>query len=480
MSNGTSVRVCVACRMTRLSRYNPDSLCEACQRAACDSTDIAPTWLWDSATLRAALARADIPAVIALLRAASGLSQDDLGFLVGKTQSTISLAERGQRGTFFHVHELLAFVDAVGMPRTALAPLILGRADATLDEATSDQMTPPGDAVDRREFHGLAVGLLTMVALPAAPPPARVDIAHIRHLQAAIQGLRDRGRIVGGRAILRDAVSLFRRARTMLDDSEYTEATGRQLLALTADLGLVAGWQAYDSGDQQLARHLYGEAELLTGSVGDDELAVHLFVNMAQQSIQMAKLTQRRGLAREGLRLVERAADHARREPSPKLHAVVQLRRALAHAQLGDAIAFRASLSAARRELDRGEHPSDPAWARFIRPSEITGYEAMGLQRLGDLRRVADLYHDVLVDQDRSPRDRAFYRAALASALLAKGDHSSAVAEGLRLLPELDDGRMTSTRVLRELRPIRDAASAEADGAEFRTRFDAAAQTLSA
>ncbi|MGH3913608.1 MAG: hypothetical protein ACRDTC_09375 [Pseudonocardiaceae bacterium] len=50
-------RVCPACRVTVLSRYNTDPLCALCARAARDSAGIVPTWLWDSGPMREALAR---------------------------------------------------------------------------------------------------------------------------------------------------------------------------------------------------------------------------------------------------------------------------------------------------------------------------------------------------------------------------------------------------------------------------------------
>ncbi len=47
-------RVCVGCRVTVLSRYNPDSLCGPCARIAREVSGVVPVWVWDSAPLRAA------------------------------------------------------------------------------------------------------------------------------------------------------------------------------------------------------------------------------------------------------------------------------------------------------------------------------------------------------------------------------------------------------------------------------------------
>src|SRR5262245_29090328 len=116
-------RVCPACRVSRLSRYNFDSLCAACLKAARDGGPVVPVCLWDSAPMRDALARTDVGAMVAILRGVAGLSQLDLANVVeGWSQSTVSLIERGHRDTLYDVRELLRFADAVDMPRRLSYP----------------------------------------------------------------------------------------------------------------------------------------------------------------------------------------------------------------------------------------------------------------------------------------------------------------------------------------------------------------------
>jgi hypothetical protein len=134
----------------------------------------------------------------------------------------------------------------------------------------------------------------------------------------------------------------------------------------------------FDHGDQRLARSLYSEAQLLAASSGSIELQAHVWVNMSMQSTHLADAQGDPGLARAGLRFASLAADAARHEPSPRLHALIALREAAAHAQLGDAGAFQAAITQGRRELDRGPHPADPPWCGFV----IEG------QKLSDTRRM--------------------------------------------------------------------------------------------
>lgn len=477
----SSIRVCPACRVSRLSRYNPDPLCAACVSAVRTAGLAAPAWLWDSAPMRQALARTDVGAVVAILRAATGLSQLELANLVeGWSQSTVSLIERGRRDTLYDIRELLRFADAVDMPREALLPVVLGQPDAILE--VDDSVEPPGamvDGVSRRSFNGMAAGLAASGLISPIRVPERVDAGHVRYLRACVERLNDRADELGGGAVLRQAVRQFARARAMLDDSDYTTEIGRRLLAVTAELGVLAGWQAYDCADHMLARRLYGDAALLANTADDSPLTVHVYAHMAQQSNDLARATQRRGLAREALRFTGRAADAARHEPSPRLHALIALRQAGAYATLGDELAFRSAIARARTELDRGLHPADPRWSRFVTESEISHHEAGGRLALGQPSRATALYAAELDDPGRSRRDQVSRRAGLAAALLVEGDRSAAFAEGTTVLTDVGERGLTSTRILNKLRPLRTAAD-KAAAEEFRVRFDVAERALTA
>jgi hypothetical protein len=147
------------------------------------------------------------------------------------------------------------------------------------------------------------------------------------------------------------------------------------------------------------------------------------------------------------------------------------MRRARAYGLLSDTREVHANITIARRELDRGDHPSDPHWTAFVTPAEVTGHEAKASLGLGQPDTAAALFRDVLDDRALPGRNRAIYQAALASALAAVGDRPQAVAEGMHVLPALE-GAVKSPRTLNELRPVRQLAPPDS---EFATRFDALA-----
>jgi hypothetical protein len=395
-------------------------------------------------------------------------------------------SEPMRRQSLYDIRELLRVADAVDMPREALLPLVLGRPDVTLVAADGTRVGAEkagAAAVDRRSFHGLAAGVALGGIAPGAAAPDRVDMAHVRYLRAGLGRLRTGYQDVGGGAVLAEARGLFFRAKSMLDDSDYTGSVGRELLVVAAEIGEVAGWAAYDQDDARLSRRLYTEAEQLASASDNAEVSMHAYTNMAQLSTHIARSTGQRGPAREALRFLDRAAEVVRHEPSPKLHALVALRASDAYAELGDERACLAALAKVRRELDRGPHPADPAWAAFVTPAEATGFEASGYEAVARVRgltcdRASRLYRAVLDDSGGSRRDRTYYRSRLARSLLADGDRTQAIHEGLSVLPDLGE-RIVSTRVLNELRPVR-AAAEKAAAEEFCARFDAAAKALAA
>ncbi|SRR5713226_3059652 len=188
--------MCLACRAAPLpGRASP--LCDACTVAA-RQTVPRPLWLFDSVLLRTALAQVNLAAVPAIVRAASGLSQVDLAAIAGWSRGALGLYERGQRGAVFDIRMVLQFADAVGMPRDALLPLILGDANASLVANREDEI---GVDVDRRSLGGLTAGLAAAAMLPGMTAPPRVSVSHVKYLQACVDGLYNRDQAIGGGAL---------------------------------------------------------------------------------------------------------------------------------------------------------------------------------------------------------------------------------------------------------------------------------------
>src|SRR6266516_1077202 len=212
----------------------------------------------------------------------------------------------------------------------------------------------------------------------------------------------------------------------MLDESDYSETIGRDLLQVSGKLAVCAGWLAFDAANVPLARQLYSEALLLAGSASDPILSAHVLEKSSMLASYVARTGASRGVAREGVRLADQAAEAARHESMPRLHALIALRRANAVSLLGDKPAFRSAVTRARNELDRGAGADDPAWIQFVNESEIITQEAVGHENLGDPAIASELHRRSLAESGVSPRNHACGQAQLAAALAANGDVNGA------------------------------------------------------
>lgn len=383
-------------------------------------------------------------------------------------ESLVNMVYRWEREGLSTERYQLLYARALGIAPDDLAGGPLPAPVSSVPSADDDR--DGGDLVNRREFGMTAVGMLAGGLIAPARVPASVSAEHVRSLREAVAGLWTRDWQVGS-AVLRDAVGYYAAARAMLDTSRYPSATGQDLLAVTAELAACAGFIAFDAAEQATARNLLTESALLASSAGEPTLTAHAYSLLALQSSALAASGRQVALAREALRFLGQAGDAARRVPSPRVHAVIAMRKAAACALLGEEPDMRRFITAAHRELDDGDHPSDPHWAGFVTPAEVTAHEAMGRLSLGQPARAADVFRAVLSDRALPGRNRVYYQARLAGALSAAGDRSQALREGLQALPGLE-GPVRSARALNWLRPVRRGSP---DDSEFAGRFDAIA-----
>jgi transcriptional regulator with XRE-family HTH domain len=440
------VGTCPACRSGQL-KVRGEPLCAACARAALEvAAD--PAWVLDSPLLRRVLAQVNVPAVVAVIRSGCGLSQEDMAGVAGWSRSALSCYERGLRDSVFDVRALLQFADAVGMPRTSLIALVLADSAAAAGSA--------GDAAVPRACSG-------------GQPP---DGFRLRYWRACTAALLERDRAAGGTGLLRPALLLWRQASPT---EGRVDATGVDWLATAAGIALYAGQAALDAGCLARARSLHKAARDLTAGAHDPLLTAHVLVAESQVRAVIARAGGSREPARQALLLAREAAEEARYEPVPQLHALISARVAQAAALLGEGAAFDAAIARARRELDR--HRRDvripvPAWLRHVGHADITVAEAAALLDLGDAARSVTLYRQALA-QAECPRDRALTAAGLAHALAANGDRAEAVATALdQVLPLLESG-ITSARCLDQLRQVAAGTGAIPGAPELRERIEA-------
>ncbi|MEU6184769.1 helix-turn-helix transcriptional regulator [Nocardia sp. NPDC047038] len=358
----------------------------------------------------------------------------------------------------------------------ATVPLVhqrfVGIASDSLVRDGRDSAPEVEDIVKRREF-GMLLGAAYFAA-GGDRAPARIGIADAQRLDTLAAEFGRREQVIGGAALVSDAVQGLEAAKHLLDTCAFSEQAGRAFMSAAGELATIAGWLSYDADRYPLARSCYADAFALASQAGDDQLTVHVCLNAAQ----MALSRQRTGEANphRALALAARARALTRGHAPGRVHALIATREAQAYGVLGDRTAFGKAMATAWRELDFAlDHESRedcPQWLRFVNATEIRSHEARGFSHLGDHAKSADLCSGLAVDKT-SARNSANYRAGFAAALADLGEIDTAAEEGMSVLADLENS-VSSTRTLRLLEPVRAAAEGRAE--EFSTRFDELAE----
>jgi lambda repressor-like predicted transcriptional regulator len=476
--------ICSRCG-SRMRRSQPAAICDPCQRTERFSALQAPIQdrdFWTEPQMLTALAALDLSTVCRLYRARTPYCrQQQLAELLGYSQVHISRIER--RWCAVRFETVLRFVRCLRIPADLLgagAPIGRGTRPAS-DEPFLEIAAEPGGNPDwshrSARNAGSAAALIglaqaTGTADPRPPVgPVLIGDVHADQISAIADHLYRMDYQFGGDTLCDQATAQLAHAQRLLRTGRYNERVGQRLLAATGELGVCAGWLAFDAGRHQQARRIYTEA-LTTARIADEPwVEVHALVSMSMQAVALDR-------PREGLQLAHAAHRALRQRPQPVIEAVVAMREARAWAKLGDARHARAAITRAHAALETpdGHHPALPEWTLFLDTAELAGNEGMcevDLQRLSAATR---LLHIACGHQRTGmTRNRSLYTVRLAAATLARRDITRAVEIGEEALG-LAVNEVTSTRIVNELRAFRhqlgrNGQSSRA-GRAFTGRFD--------
>lgn len=422
---------------------------------------------WESAQFRELLAAGRLGKALALVRKEKGLSQCGLGELLHWDRAHIGRVERGEVDTMFDVRELVRATDALGVPRTALIPVLLGAATPwTIEKGGGEGV----DDVDRRQFGIAATMALASSALPVPDwaEARHVGTDHVTRLRTLTEQLWNHDNELGSGAIADFALEQYRVGRQMLDHGDYGPRTGAALMAATGRLASCVGWLSHDNGHPDLARWCYSESILLAEQSGDTEMLAGALGGLTITAIDQLEP------GHEPVRIARRVTELASAVPSARLNALRLAREAMAYAAIADHREFERTLARVWHEIDRGlDNPDDPIWLHFVTAAELRVLEARGRKLLGQHSRAVDLFRESIDRPGNLARDEASYRAYFAASLTGLGDIHSALAAGLDALTLLES-QVDSPRLVGELRPLRLVAirtkSTEAE--HFTRRFD--------
>ncbi|MGW4032536.1 MFS transporter [Streptomyces sp. NPDC004838] len=227
----------------------------------------------------------------------------------------------------------------------------------------------------------------------------------------------------------------------------YSDEVGRALFGATAELTRLAGWMAFDTGQQEAAQRYYIQALRLARAAADVPLGGYVLASMALQSIY-------RGFADEGVDLAQAALERNRGLATARTMSFFRLVEARAHAKANDAVAAGAALKAAEGWLERArEGDPDPSWLGFYSYDRFAADAAECYRDLRAPRQVRRFTEQALSrPTEEFVRSHGLRLVVSAVAELESGNLDAACAAGTRAVEVA--GRISSARTTEYVRDL--------------------------
>lgn len=234
----------------------------------------------------------------------------------------------------------------------------------------------------------------------------RVTLDDVQALRASRHGFLDLDRRHGGgqRAVL---LQWLRDDVEPLLHGSYTDAVGRGLFGVVAELTGQVAFMSYDIGDHALAQRYFIQALRLAKAAGRPGLGAHFLANMSTQAVYL-------GHAGEAVRLAQAAVDGGRGHAGPAGTSRLRTAEAAAHAAAGDARACMAALGQAEdAAAGDGAEPAD--WAGYFTRAHLAGTAVRCLRDLGLPEQALRYAGPALELRPDAVRTRALHTALVAS-----------------------------------------------------------------
>ncbi|MER5447666.1 MFS transporter [Streptomyces sp. NPDC094149] len=219
----------------------------------------------------------------------------------------------------------------------------------------------------------------------------------------------------------------------------YSDEVGRALFGASAELTRLAGWMAFDTGQQEAAQRYYIQALRLARAAADVPLGGYVLASMSLQATY-------RGFGDEGVDLAQAALERNRGLATARTMSFFRLVEARAHARAGDAQAAGAALKAAEGWLERSrEGDNDPSWLGFYSYDRFAADAAECYRDLKAPRQVRRFTEQALSKPtEEFVRSHGLRLVVSAVAELESGNLDACCEQGVRAVEVA--GRISSAR----------------------------------
>ncbi|MFD1833139.1 sporulation protein [Streptomyces desertarenae] len=281
--------------------------------------------------------------------------------------------------------------------------------------------------------------------LSSSPRVGHSDVAKLR--EAAEEARRWDSKYGGGDWRSSMVPECLRVDATPLLLGSYSDEVGRALFRATAELTRLAGWMAFDTGQQEAAQRYYIQALRLARAAADVPLGGYVLASMSLQATY-------RGFAEEGVDLAQAALERNRGLATARTLSFFHLVEARAHAKAGDPAACGAALSAAEGWLERSrDGDPDPSWLDFHSYDRLAADAAECYRDLRAPRQVRRFTEQALSrPREEFVRSHGLRLVVSAVAELESGNLDAACAAGARAVEVA--GRISSARTTEYVRDL--------------------------
>ncbi|MFJ8012139.1 sporulation protein [Streptomyces sp. NPDC096339] len=227
----------------------------------------------------------------------------------------------------------------------------------------------------------------------------------------------------------------------------YSDEVGRALFGATAELTRLAGWMAFDTGQQEAAQRYYIQALRLARAAADVPLGGYVLASMSLQATY-------RDFPEEGVDLAQAAVERNRGLATARTMSFFRLVEARAHAKAGDSSAAGAALRASEGWLERSrDGDPDPTWLGFYSYDRFAADAAECYRDLRLPRQVRRFTEQALSrPTEEFVRSHGLRLVVSAVAELESGNLDAACAAGTRAVEVA--GRISSARTTEYVRDL--------------------------
>ncbi|MGC5007485.1 sporulation protein [Streptomyces sp. DT203] len=331
--------------------------------------------------------------------------------------------------------------------------------------APAAQSAPSTPGAQRGASAGAAPGVPSTEGAPGAPgapalpvqpgpdsvndiSPLRVGHSDVTKLREAAQDARRWDSKYGGGDWRSSMVpECLRVDAAPLLLGSYSDEVGRALFGAAAELTRLAGWMAFDTGQQEAAQRYYIQALRLARAAADVPLGGYVLASMSLQATY-------RGFADEGVDLAQAAVERNRGLATARTMSFFRLVEARAHAKASDAAAAGAALKAAESWLERSrDGDADPSWLGFYSYDRFAADAAECYRDLKAPRQVRRFTEQALSrPTEEFVRSHGLRLVVSAVAELESGNLDAACAAGTRAVEVA--GRISSARTTEYVRDL--------------------------